>query len=216
MFLGNVILGKFPINLVRSQYQALPEGLSVYHTVIDGLQRFTIGTALLCSLYDIIFSETAERSDLAHHLSFLKKAITDHSIVFLHNRAELKEHNRKAISRSFNSFYTNLVLWLKERLVTEPDEISSSLKHLFLSKQVAIDKYSGFETVYEVATAFIGLNTIRAELNKVDWLRSVILEKASGEGWGEKELKEAENYFTETFVEDKKPKAQLFPFVGLI
>ena len=50
IFLGNAILGIFPLPTPRGTFALVPDTVANYEILIDGLQRFSIGTALLSIL----------------------------------------------------------------------------------------------------------------------------------------------------------------------
>src|SRR5688500_2485000 len=54
ILLGNVILGQFPT--APGQFPHLPTGVRTYALLVDGLQRFSVGTILLSALYPKVLS----------------------------------------------------------------------------------------------------------------------------------------------------------------
>lgn len=89
--------------------------------------------------------------------------------------------------------------------------------HLFLSRQIAPDTFFGFLSEYDVAKTFIGLNTVRVQLNIVDWLRSVIMDQGSAAGWTASTLSAIDNRFTEVFTtRSGQPEPELMPFVAIV
>src|SRR2546426_869951 len=51
IFLGNAILGAFPLPTPRGTFAQVPATATHFEILIDGLQRFSIGTALLNILH---------------------------------------------------------------------------------------------------------------------------------------------------------------------
>jgi hypothetical protein len=90
------------------------------------------------------------------------------------------------------------------------------LNHLLLVRQIAPDTYVGFANKYDVTKTFIGLNTIRVQLNIVDWLRSTIVDRGAVV-WIPADVERIENRFTEVFTRaSRQPKNELLPFAAIV
>jgi hypothetical protein len=59
IFLGSAILGSFPVSGSGLQSTFLPPSVTHYSIIIDGLQRFSIGTALLTIITSVSLSRSS-------------------------------------------------------------------------------------------------------------------------------------------------------------
>lgn len=219
VFLGNAILGCFDVDRSMSAFVHLPETASKYEVLIDGLQRFSIGTALLSILFPLVLSDTPERGDVAGLFTPLRLQAAMWGPVFQHNDFELRNHQRRAVADSYEAFRRRLQSWIVGRFDrNEASALANESIQLFLRRQIAPDIYHGFASVYEVASTFIGLNTVRVQLNIVDWLRSVIIDQGGQAGWSPDEIEMLENRFTDTFNKDNGvgPEAELIPLASIL
>lgn len=219
VFLGNAILGSFPVDRSNQVFANIPATAGKYEVLIDGLQRFSIGTAILSILLPLVLTQTPERGDDAGHFLPLKLQAAHLGPVFLHNDHELSNHQRRAVADSYNTFRNMLKTWIIERFERgESRDLADKIIRLFLQRQIAPDIYHGFSSVYEIASTFIGLNTIRAQLNVVDWLRSVIIDQGGQSGWAPELIESLENRFSETFNRENGdgPKAELIPLASIL
>jgi hypothetical protein len=219
VFLGNAILGSFPADRSLPAFSKLPESASDYEVLIDGLQRFSIGTALLSILFPLVLSDTPERGDDAGHFTSLRMQAGIWGPVYQHNDFELKNHQRRAVADSYQAFRKRLQTWIVGRFDRgEATSLGVETIQLFLQRQIAPDVYHGFSSVYEVASTFIGLNTVRVQLNIVDWLRSVIVDQGGQAGWSPDVIEDLENRFSSTFNRDSGvgPEAELVPLASIL
>lgn len=219
VFLGNAILGSFPINRGASAFGHLPTSAGNYEVLIDGLQRFSIGTAILSILFPLVLSDTPERGDDAGHFAALKLQSAMWGPVFLHNDYELCNHQRRAVADSYQAFRQKLKSWMIRRFDSgDAPALAEQTIQLFLQRQIAPDIYHGFSSVYEVASTFIGLNTVRVQLNIVDWLRSVIIDQGGQAGWSPDVIEALENRFSATFnrADGVGPEAALIPLASIL
>jgi hypothetical protein len=219
VFLGNAILGSFAVPRSSPAFALLPAGVGQYEVLIDGLQRFSIGTALLSILFPLVLSDTPERGDDAGFFAPLKLQATNWGPVYQHNDFELKNHLRKAVSDSYCAFRGRLQTWVTARFDRgEASALADEVVQLFLQRQIAPDIYHGFSSVYEVASTFIGLNTVRVQLNIVDWLRSVVIDQGGEAKWAPNDIETLENRFSEIFNRDSGtgPKQELIPLASIV
>jgi len=218
-FIGNAILGSFPVDRAVAGFVNLPHSSSKYEVLIDGLQRFSIGTAILSILFPLVLSETPERGDDAGHFAALKMRAVMWGPVFQHNDHELRNHQRRAVADSYQAFRKKLKTWIVGRFDSSAaPALANETIQLFLQRQIAPDIYHGFSSVYEVASTFIGLNTVRVQLNIVDWLRSVIIDQGGQAGWTPDVIETLENRFTSTFNRENGvgPEADLIPLASIL
>lgn len=219
VFLGNAILGSFDVDRSMSAFVHLPDSAAKYEVLIDGLQRFSIGTALLSILFPLVLSDTPERGDAAGFFVPLKLQAAIWGPVYQHNDFELRNHQRRAVADSYEAFRKRLQNWIVVRFDRgDSPNLANECIQLFLRRQIAPDIYHGFSSVYEVASTFIGLNTVRVQLNIVDWLRSVIIDQGGQAGWSPDEIETLENRFTDTFNKDSGvgPEAELIPLASIL
>jgi len=219
VFLGNAILGSFPVVRDAPGFASMPETAVNYEVLIDGLQRFSIGTAILSILYPLVLSDTPERGDDAGHFAALKRQAATWGPVFQHNDHELRNHQRRAVADSYQDFRKKLQTWIISRFdSSEAPALALETTQLFLQRQIAPDIYHGFSSVYDVAGTFIGLNTIRVQLNVVDWLRSVIIDQGGQANWAPDVIETLENRFSATFNRDNGigPEADLIPLASIL
>lgn len=221
VFLGNAVLGRFPLpHRSQAPFLLLPGSVSHYEILIDGLQRFSIGTALLNALYDAVLKDSPSFANLAPLFQGLKARVLSYAPVFQHNDLQLRNHSRVAVRESYQAFAQTLVNWLNGELrhVGRCQQRASQILRLFLGRQIAPDTYHGFNDEYDVTNTFIGLNTTRVQLHVVDWLRSILIDLGGRAGWTPGQLGEIENRFSDTFYEDDgaSPIKELEPFASLL
>lgn len=217
VFIGNAILGNFPVPPNDPHFTHLPPGVSDYAILIDGLQRFSIGTALLTLLYPQVLAPQPLRPADAPHFTALAAKAQPAAPIFQHNDTELENHHRIAVRDSYGKFKRMLGSWLTTELERQggPASLARKLNHLLLVRQIAPDLYFGFANKYDVTKTFIGLNTIRVELNIVDWLRSIIVDTGATV-WNDVEIERIENRFTEVFTRGgRQPETELLPFAAI-
>ena len=218
LFLGNAIFGQFPIPNRNAPFNELPNSVRDYEILVDGLQRLSIGTALLNVLHTLVFCEPPLEAAAAPHFAALKMNAVPFAPIYQHNDYELQHHPRKAVKDSYVAFRTILGNWASDELRNNAAVVAPKILRLFLIRQVAPDSYTGFSTPYEVASTFIGLNTVRVQLSIVDWLRSLIVERGSNSGWTPAEVESVENRFTEIFAGPNgiDPERELMPFAAIV
>jgi len=219
VFLGNAVLGSFPIPRDDARFAHLPDGVSQYSVLIDGLQRFSIGTALLNILKPLVFSEMPDRGSDASYFSSLRGHVAPHMSVLVHNEFELTHHVRTAVAESYKHFRSDLKTWIVRQFDEgKAQDLADNVLQLFLQRQIAPDIYHGFSSVYQIVDTFIGLNTVRVQLNIVDWLRSVIVDQGGVAGWTSDEIERIENRFSEIFNQEdgRGPKQELVPLASII
>jgi hypothetical protein len=219
IFIGNAILGAFPVDRTRHEFATLPANVNQYLILIDGLQRFSIGTAVLNWLAPRVFAAHPTQPLAAPFFAGLKTACESLTPVFQHNDQALRMHDRTAVRESYSNFSNTLALWLESEFTKgNYEELASKILHLFLRRQISPDIYHGFLNPYDVANTFIGLNTVRVQLGIVDQLRSVIVDQASQCKWLATDIEQMENRFTEVFVDDKSgtERGDLRPFAAVI
>ena len=217
VFLGSAVFGKFPIPQNRAGFELMPFSVNDYDILIDGLQRFSIGTALLTMLHPLVLSDNPHLPNDASHFSALKAQGSNYAAIYQHNDGELQNHRRIAVAESYLEFRRVLSRWLQNEFKEgRSATLAKNIQRLFLQRQIAPDIYYGFHSVYEVTSTFIGLNTIREELSTVDWLRSVIVDK--GGHWESAEIEAMDNRFTEVFMKEngRGNETDLMPFAAII
>lgn len=214
ILLGNAILSQFNRN--SGQFGHLPADQQVYLVLIDGLQRFAVGTALLSALHDHVLSPTPNRPGDAHHFSALAARVVSFAAIYQHNNAELLSHPRQAIRDQYAVLRKEIADYIAEELEAGRGmQLSRSIVPTFVSRQLALDIYFNFQRT-ELLNTFIGINTIRVDLGPVDLLRAHILEKATAANWSESDIEAIENDFTDKLTDDQKPKQYLLPFINAV
>lgn len=221
VFLGNAVLGQFPLpHRDQPPFSLLPEATRNYEILIDGLQRFSIGTALLNILHSSVLTDYPEFPLLAPRFEALKAYVLSRAAVFQHNDLQLRNHPRLAVRESYVAFEERLKLWLRTELssVGSAEIRIPQLLNLFLGRQIAPDTFHGFKDEYDVTNTFIGLNTTRVQLHVMDWLRSIIIDLGGRAGWSPGQHGEIENRFTDVFYDSDQasPIKELEPFASII
>ena len=194
---GNVILGMF---------DGKPGEL------VDGLQRFAVGTVILQLLYDKVLSSTPSKPDVSDHFLSLRSIVGGLQPVFSNNHNQLLNHPRGAIQNQYGLLFNELRRVIDDLLLPQKvQNFAEQVNTVFLEKQVAIDQYFGFKNSIELVNTFIGLNTVRVELSSVDLIRSYIVERASScsQPWATADIEQAENEITETFTENTTASVSL-------
>jgi len=185
-----------------------------YSDLVDGLQRFATGTALLKSLFPLVLQEDPEYpghealfADLIAHARLFEP-------VFAHNHHQLVNHRRDAIKDQYRSFYQELDATLRKQIGTGlAAELAEAITRCFLRRHVAIDNFSGFNAITDAINTFIGINTIRVELGTVDLFRTHIIEHAEAfpAAWPSPTIESAENHITDTFVNEGMVRKEILP-----
>lgn len=219
VFLGNAIFGAFSLPSPRTaRYIHVPPSANSYEILIDGLQRFSIGTALLAILHALVLADHPLKASEAPHFIPLRAQTMSWTPVVQHNDLELQNHDRNAVRESYTEFRQTLATWIENEFDQgRAADLADKILHLFLHRQIAPDTYFGFASEYDVAKTFIGLNTVRVQLNLVDWLRSVVVDQGSAAGWTASTLAAIDNRFTEVFTtRSGQPEPELMPFVAIV
>ncbi len=196
-FLGSVIIARVPPSEDNP-----PQGKQSQEEelLIDGLQRFAVGTALLRVLSD-------NQQPIFGDLDLTDKARK----MAKWNDEALSEHPRTAIKKQ----YIALRRALEKELRRENTSLSyDGIISTFL-KPLSVDTYTGFSDRIDAMNAFLGINTVRVELGTMDIVRGLIVEKATASRWSTDEIDSLENDFSEAFLDDDKgkPLAMFEPFV---
>lgn len=216
-FLGNAVLGAFPLPNPRERFAQVPPDATHYEIIVDGLQRFSIGTALLEILHTLVLADHPLKPAEAPHFAALRAQTMTWAPIYEHNDRELRNHYRKAVRESYVEFRQTLANFIEGEFNQGcAEELADKVQHLFLLRQIAPDSYYGFRSDYEVTSTFIGLNTVRVQLNIVDWLRSVIVDRGNMAGWTPAALAAIDNRFTEVFTRGTAPEPELMPFAAII
>lgn len=208
--LGNVLLGQF------RRTEPL-HGITEYSVIIDGLQRFTVGTALLATLHPLVLHHEPECAADASLFKTLIVRCGNLAPVFMHNDRELAGHRRQAVSHAYCALRKSIECHLRQLLSSGQAELlSKRLTEIFLSKQIAIDVYHNFDSQLDMMSAFLGINTIRVDLSPVDLLRSFVVERANQAGWDQDAIEASENQITEVFTtDDKNCRKELVALVSI-
>lgn len=215
-FLGNTVLGNFPLPQGSKHQQFLPEQANDYNVVIDGLQRFSLGTAILSICHPLFLASEPQDSFRSQQFIELKSSAANFASVYQHNDQVLQNYPRTAVQESYREFRQSIVNWLGRELENDSsDRVPNAITRLFLGRQIAPDVYYGFTTPTEAISAFIGLNTIRVQLGVVDWLRSLILDKAFAASWDASDIEDLENRFSDVFSDGINPVSTLLPFARI-
>lgn len=208
ILLGNVIFGSFP-KTAAQQYCPTPS----YLHLVDGLQRFAVGTALLNEIHDRYIGPNPMQAHLTHHFPQLPIFYSTWSPIYKHNDVELSNYKRTAIRDQYVGLKKSVRSWFQ---AVEDDQrlpnIAPLLERLFNDRQIAVDVYFNFPSALSLMGTFIGLNTVRVDLGYIDLFRSVVVERATSDQWPDSTIEDIENRFTETFVNDQKPIGDLLPF----
>lgn len=211
LLLGNIILALFDRD--PASFPNLPPTQTEYIVLVDGLQRFAVGTAVLAALHNRVLVPTPTRPGDSGYFAALSARVLSNSPYYLHNHSELLNHPRQAIRDQYNNLMSTVDQYIEEELVGgRGNALATMIIPTFLTRQVAIDLYSNFRRT-ELLNTFIGINTVRVDLGPVDLLRAYIIEKATPT-WPEIDIETFENDFTDVFVADQKPKQHFLPFVN--
>ncbi|MDP9702291.1 hypothetical protein J2T16_005268 [Paenibacillus intestini] len=213
ILLGNVILAQFPH---EGQFSNLRS--PNYLILVDGLQRFSVGTMILSILHEKVFSSgSAAHSSCSRYFTGLIARVLSLSAVYLHNDYEFLNHPRMAIQTQYRLLKEKVENYISQQLIRDNGERLSRLVHsTYLNRQVALDIYFNFNGPIEIMSTFLGINTVRVDLGPVDLLRALIVEQGASAGWSATDIDEIENDFTGIFTNNDKPDTSLLPFVNVI
>ena len=215
ILLGNVIMGQFPSN---NKFPNLPPAINTYNYLIDGLQRFSVGTLMLNALHELVLKTNCECPNESQYFLGLSAFVTNFSPIYLHNHSELLNHPRIAIQQPYQILYQDFYIFLKNQFASGyASSIASDINRLFINRQVAIDIYFNFASPLEIMSTFLGINTVRVDLSTIDLVRSNIIEKGEISSWTSTQIEDIENRFTEVFTtQNGSPDGNLLPFIGVV
>jgi hypothetical protein len=187
------------------------------YQLVDGLQRFAAGTALLSIIDPLLLSATPSDPINAPSCQLLKAAYGGYLAVVQHNNNALLHHPRLAIASQYKELRRIAEEYIQESLATSPNAFTKRLVELFYQKQIAPDLYTGFLKAIELAHTFIGLNTVRLELGPMDIVRALIIDAALGQHWPASNISDAENKLTEVFTTPSgQPNSDLLPIATVV
>lgn len=190
-----------------------------YH-LLDGLQRFSVGTIILNTLNELVFAPTGQFHDWAGHFSVLQSNIANRNTVYQYNHTQFMNHPRRAISlrytELFNDYKNAFRKIIKESKPSEIEDFLKSINFVLLNKQVAVDPFTGFTKLKDIIKVFLGVNTVRIELNEIDLIRSYLIEKGKAANWSQGDIETLENRFEKIFIARIHPRANLAPFASIV
>lgn len=172
-------------------------------TLIDGLQRFSVGTAILNALYDRVLSPTPSNQTAATYFSTVSNQIGRLSPVFKWNHKMLLEHGRSGIRTSYDRLFNEVDKYVEKSLDEEPEKFGKDITIALLVKQVAVDPYSGFLTRGELIKTFIEINRTGQQLTPIDLLRGELISQMEMRNFPNSLIDEVENQFTEILQPEK-------------
>ena len=172
-------------------------------TLIDGLQRFSVGTALLNALYNEVLAPTPNRLADSAHFTILAKAMQNLQPVFQWNHDRLNNLGKRGVKNSYIELFQTIQTYVIEKLDEDPAKFGESVVSMFLIKQLAVDPYSGFSKHSDLIKTFLSINSTGEVLTKIDLLRAKILEHLESKQVTAAILDEIENDFTDTFQNRK-------------
>ncbi|MEI6776559.1 MAG: DUF262 domain-containing protein [Chloroflexales bacterium] len=214
VLLGNVIFSQFPIG---DRFPYIPSQYKHYLVLVDGLQRFAIGTMILNILHPLVLMQNAQRTGDSSFFSPLSARVCNFAPVYQHNDGEFRNHPRQAIADQYTRLYKDVEDTITETLNSgQVQSYSALISSTFLSKQIAIDTYNNFTNPVQLMYTFLGLNTVRVDLGPVDLLRALLVQQATSANWRPEEIEEMENSFTDIFTSDERPDSELLPFVSVV
>jgi hypothetical protein len=178
--------------------------------LVDGLQRFATGTALLDRLYPVVLSPTPTDQNAAQYFTQLRTTAGPLQPVFHHNANALRSHHREAIRESYEELEEAVDDIVTRGIRSNPAEFAASVQRMFIEKQIAIDPYYNFQRIDDLTNTFINMNSQGVDLSPVDLLRAKLVDQATSLRWNPSDVEEMENDFTSTF-ENKDAKTALKP-----
>ena len=167
--------------------------------LVDGLQRFAVGTALLSELYVEVLATPARNTIASAHFARLRAEAGSFQPVFQTNSDVLFRHPRRAISSSYGSLLQDIRDLVAKELAANQVDFAARVERLFLDRQIGIDQYSGFTAYSELTSTFIDINTQGLDLSPTDLLRAQLVEQGLRLGWSPADIQDMENDFTDTF-----------------
>lgn len=213
ILLGNAILSQFTIP--PGSFNYLPTGQQNYLILVDGLQRFAVGTSVLSVLNKEVLTASPNRPGDAPYFTALAARVAPLSPYYIHNNIELSDHPRQAIRDQYKILRTAVSSYIMQELdAGRGRALADKIVSLFLSRQVALDIYFNFNR-QELLSTFIGINTVRVDLGPMDLLRASIIEQSTIALWSQADMESIENDFTEAFtIEGQKPNQNYIPFIN--
>lgn len=136
--------------------------------LVDGLQRFACGTALLRLLDPAVLSPTPTDTLATPNFEQLKRIVGGRLAIVEYNHHQLLRHHRRAIRDQYADFHAEMAEFVRANLA--PDKavaFGRTITTAFADKQIAIDNYYGFKGSVDLDNTFIGLNTVRVDLGPV-------------------------------------------------
>ena len=220
ILLGNVIFGSFTLQPGTRLAAPFPPQYAppTYLQLVDGLQRFAAGTALLAILDQLVLDPNGGFVQYRTPYAPLQNRLYGQRDVYLFNDQLLQTYSRRAVASGYSRLRSEIeALVLSKLNPNDNAAFASEIVELFLSRQIAIDEYFNFATSVELMATFLGINTVRVELSQVDLLRAHIVEKAESSGWLDTDIEAMENDFVDVFMKKgEKPRTEFLPFVGII
>jgi len=171
--------------------------------LIDGLQRFSVGTAILFSLYDKVLAPSPNNQSEARYFTTIKNQIGNLSPVFIWNHNMLLNHGRTGIKKSYKRMFDEIEKYIIKNLNDDPEQFGKDMSTALLVRQIAVDPYSGFLEPSELLKTFIEINRTGEPLNKLDLLRANLIEQMGKCNFPVTMIDELENQFTEVFQPQK-------------
>ena len=217
VLLGNVILGSFPLTpSLRGCFPA-DNTPTNYFLLVDGLQRFSVGTALLSVLHPLYLDATPAEPNLSVHFQPIINQLATSAPIYLHNDRYLLNYPREVVKAGYERVREEIKRYVEGEMNSSPANFGDACVRLLLQRQVAIDKYFNFSSSVELMNTFIGINTVRLDLSPVDLLRAQIVEEAESAGWSAPDIETMENEFADVFtISGEKVRTELLPFVGMV
>lgn len=179
--------------------------------LIDGLQRLSVGTAVVHCLWEFVLSPSPSMPIQKDRYKQLQNEIGSRYPIVQWNHKRLMEHSRNAISDSYKNFYREVSGYIKKQIedVNNNEKFKNNILDAFLMRQVAIDPYHGFTEEHDLINTFLGINRTGEVLSQLDLLRSSIIsqmEHLKIEKFPQSYIFEFENRFTEIFQSEKSNK----------
>ncbi len=171
--------------------------------LIDGLQRLSVGTALLNALYVRVLSPDPSNKKSQSLFTTVSKSLNQLSPVFKWNHDMLMKHGRSGIKSSYSRLYNSIEKYVDTELETRPNEFAIAISKTFLLRQVAIDVYAGFMNRGDLIKTFLEINRTGQLLIPTDLLRAELIDQMEKKGIISGVIDEIENDFTEVFQPSK-------------
>lgn len=218
VLLGNVVMGLFsPLTPALKRCFPATSLPTSYLQLIDGLQRFAAGTALLAVLDREVLGSGCAQPHLRSHFAAIERVLHSDRDLYLHNDSFLRRYPRTAVRNGYLKLRSEIENLVSKELHTAPGLFGSKVVTLLLDRQIAIDEYHSFASVVELMQTFIGINTVRVELSPVDLLRAHVVDHAEQAGWAASDIEAFENDYVDLFMSKGiNPRSSLLPFVAIV